>query len=324
MENFSSRPLSMNKNVSSAVPFIASTQSNTTASRMAYMERLVRELNNSDLRENAIRVLSKRTDLFMELAPLLWNSFGTIAVLLQEIVSIYPNLSPPNLNSAQSTRVCNILALLQCVASHPDTKMLFIDANIPLYLYSFLKTRKELPQFENLRLASLGVIGALVKVNTKEVISFLLSSEVIPLCLSNMEIGKEMSKTIATFIIEKILADEDGLAYVCATVERFFAVSRVLDMMLENLQRQPSLRLLKLVIQCYSRLSNNHSRAGIALTRCLPNMLTNTTFINCLREDPTIWKWLNQLYENVGVNEVPLVPGREVINDRVESSLSGK
>ncbi|XP_058736134.1 uncharacterized protein LOC131608231 isoform X2 [Vicia villosa] len=323
MENFSSRPLSMNKNVSSAVPFIASTQSNTTASRMAYMERLVRELNNSDLRENAIRVLSKRTDLFMELAPLLWNSFGTIAVLLQEIVSIYPNLSPPNLNSAQSTRVCNILALLQCVASHPDTKMLFIDANIPLYLYSFLKTRKELPQFENLRLASLGVIGALVKVNTKEVISFLLSSEVIPLCLSNMEIGKEMSKTIATFIIEKILADEDGLAYVCATVERFFAVSRVLDMMLENLQRQPSLRLLKLVIQCYSRLSNNH-RAGIALTRCLPNMLTNTTFINCLREDPTIWKWLNQLYENVGVNEVPLVPGREVINDRVESSLSGK
>ncbi|KAL5052450.1 hypothetical protein RYX36_033132 [Vicia faba] len=323
MEKFSSRSLSMNKDVSSVAPFIASTQSGTNASKMAYMERLVSELNNSDLRDNAIRVLSKRTDLFKELAPLLWNSFGTIVLLLQEIVSIYPNLSPPNLNSAQSTRVCNILALLQN-SEVVLTLTFFSTANIPLYLYPFLKTRNNVPQFEHLRLASLGVIGALVKVNTKEVISFLLSSEIIPLCLSNMEIGKEISKTIATFIIEKILADEDGLAYVCATVERFFAVTRVLDMMLESLQIQPSLRLLKLVIQCYSRLSNNHSRAGIALTRCLPNMLRNTTFINHLREDPAIWRWVNQLYENVGKNEVPLVPGGGVINDRVGSSLSGK
>lgn len=32
---------------------------------------------------------------------------------LQEIVSIYPVLSPPNLTPAQSNRVCNALALLQ-------------------------------------------------------------------------------------------------------------------------------------------------------------------------------------------------------------------
>jgi len=34
-------------------------------------------------------------------------------VLFQEIVSIYPVLSPPNLTPAQSNRVCNALALLQ-------------------------------------------------------------------------------------------------------------------------------------------------------------------------------------------------------------------
>ncbi|CAK8579692.1 unnamed protein product [Lathyrus sativus] len=322
MENFSSQSLSMNKDVLSAVPFMASAQSSTTGNTMAYMERIVNEISNSDLRENAIRVLSKRTDLFKELAPLLWNSFGTIAILLQEILSIYPTLSPPTLSFAQSTRVCNTLALLQCVASHSDTKKLFIEANMPLYLYPFLKTKIKSPEFENLRLASLGVIGALVKVNTKEVIGFLLSSEIIPLCLSNMEIGKEITKTIATFIIQKILLDDDGLAYVCATVERFFAVSRVLDMMLENLQRQPSLRFLKLVVTCYSRLSENH-RAGIALTKCLPNMLTDSTFMNCLREDPTCWRYVKQLYENVGMNEVPLVPGGEIINDRVGSSLFG-
>ncbi|XP_050895702.1 uncharacterized protein LOC127102375 isoform X1 [Lathyrus oleraceus] len=324
MENASSQSLSMSNDVLSGGPFIASTQSNTIGNKIAYMERLVNDLNSSARRENALHVLSKRTDLFNELAPLLWSSFGTIAILLQEILSIYPNLSPPTLSTAESTRVCNILGLLQCVATHSDTKMLFIEANMPLYLYPFLKTKDILPQFENLRLASLGVIGALVKVNTKEVIGFLLSSEIIPLCLNNIEVGTEITKTVATFIIQRILADEDGLAYVCATVERFFAVSRVLNLMLKNLQTQPSFRLLKIVVTCYSRLSDNRSRAGIALTTCLPSILTNGTFINCLREDPAAWRCVMQLYENMGVNEVRLVPGGETINDRVGSSSSGK
>uniref|UniRef100_A0A3Q7IBD5 Uncharacterized protein n=1 Tax=Solanum lycopersicum TaxID=4081 RepID=A0A3Q7IBD5_SOLLC len=43
-----------------------------------------------------------------------------------EIISIYPVLSPPTLTPALSNRVCNALALLQCVASHPDTRMLFL------------------------------------------------------------------------------------------------------------------------------------------------------------------------------------------------------
>ena len=30
-----------------------------------------------------------------ELAPMLWNSFGTIAALLQEIIAIYPAINPP-------------------------------------------------------------------------------------------------------------------------------------------------------------------------------------------------------------------------------------
>jgi CCR4-NOT transcription complex subunit 9 len=44
-----------------------------------------------------------------------------------------------------------------------------------------------------LRLTSLGVIGALVKVDDREVISFLLQTEIIPLCLRIMERGTELS-----------------------------------------------------------------------------------------------------------------------------------
>ncbi|KAH8519040.1 hypothetical protein H0E87_000751 [Populus deltoides] len=164
--------------------------------KMASAEHLVLDLSSPDLRENALLELSKNKDLFQELAPFVWNSFGTIAALIQEIVSIYPVLSPPNLSPAQSNRVCNALALLQCVASHPDTRMLFLNAHIPLYLYPFLNTTSKSRPFEYLRLTSLGVIGALVKVDDTEVISFLLSTEIIPLCLRTMEMGSELSKTV--------------------------------------------------------------------------------------------------------------------------------
>jgi len=110
---------------------------------------------------------------------------GIMPALLQEIVSVYPMLSPPNLTAHVSNRVCNALALLQCVASHPETRQLFLNgicpyfhihvvillatnnvhkAHIPLFLYPFLNTTSKTRPFEYLRLTSLGVIGALVKV----------------------------------------------------------------------------------------------------------------------------------------------------------------
>lgn len=92
------------------------------------MEELVLDLivNNDPTRENALLELSKKRESFPELAVYLWHSFGTVSVLLQEIVSIYPALNPPALTASASNRVCNALALLQCVASHPETRSLFL------------------------------------------------------------------------------------------------------------------------------------------------------------------------------------------------------
>ena len=66
------------------------------------------------------------------------------------------------LTAHQSNRVCNALALLQCVASHPETRSAFLLAHIPLYLYPFLHTVSKTRPFEYLRLTSLGVIGKLI------------------------------------------------------------------------------------------------------------------------------------------------------------------
>lgn len=88
---------------------------------------LVLELSVPDQRESALLELSKKREEFPELAPILWHSFGTVAALLQEIVSIYPLLSPPQLTAHASNRVCNALALLQCVASHSETRTHFLN-----------------------------------------------------------------------------------------------------------------------------------------------------------------------------------------------------
>jgi CCR4-NOT transcription complex subunit 9 len=188
----------------------------------------VKDLIEADKREAALLVLSKQREEFPDLAPILWHSVGTIAALLQEIVSIYPMLQTSDaLTPKASNRCCNALALLQCVASHPETRVHFLNAHIPLFLYPFLNTTHANRPFDFLRLTSLGVIGALVKMEDPEVISFLLQTEIIPLCLRIMETGNELLRTVATFIVQKILQDDAGLKYALEFYETFLIVLKL-------------------------------------------------------------------------------------------------
>ncbi|KAI9363943.1 hypothetical protein DFJ73DRAFT_475085 [Zopfochytrium polystomum] len=276
---------------------------------------LILDLTNPAMREQALLELSKKREAYEDLAPILWHSFGVMTALVQEIVSVYPMLQPPTLTGHASNRVCNALALLQCVASHNDTRGLFLNGNtsqegrpirsaddhlahLPLFLYPFLNTTSKTRPFEYLRLTSLGVIGALVKNDNSEVINFLLSTEIIPLCLRIMESGSELSKTVAIFIVQKILLDDMGLNYICQTYERFYAVGTVLSNMVTQLVEQQSIRLLKHVIRCYLRLSEN-VRAREALRQCLPDPLRDATFVQIMKDDMTTKRCLQTLLMNL-------------------------
>ena len=140
-------------------------QNNPAIGSIDELHLLVLQLVDHDQREGVLLELSKKRESFPDLAPILWHTVGTVAALLQEIVSIYPLLTPPTLTAHASNRVCNALALLQCVASHPDTRGLFLNAHVPLYLYPFLNTQSKSRPFEYLRLTSLGVIGAYIEHN---------------------------------------------------------------------------------------------------------------------------------------------------------------
>ncbi|KNH05567.1 cell differentiation protein rcd1 [Perkinsela sp. CCAP 1560/4] len=283
-----------------ARPAEGSAEPGSTAGRQSPAEDikvsdLVIKLLYPKHREQALFELSKRRETSPDLALVLWHSAGVMTLLIQEIIGVYPYLSPPELTMAQSNRVCNALALLQTIASNQETRVHLLNAHIPLFLYPFLNTTSSSREFDYLRLTSLGVIGALVKADDEEVIKFVLNTEIVPLCLKIMDKGIELSRTVATFIVQKVIQIDIGLKYVCATPERFMAVSNTLKTMVID---SPTPRLLKHIIRCYLRLTD-HLQAREALQQHLPTQLRDITFKDYLNEDVNMRKWLYQLLLNI-------------------------
>ncbi|EZG56362.1 cell differentiation protein rcd1 [Gregarina niphandrodes] len=273
---------------------------------------LIRDIADVNKRDAALHELSKRRETFPQMARYLWFSFGTMAAFLQEIIAVYPLMNPSTLTAAQSQRVCNCLALLQCVACHPETKRYCLKAHIPLYLYPFLNCSSNSKALEFLRLTALGVIGALVKGDDPEVLRFLLQSEVVPLCLRIMDNGNELPQTVATFVVQKVLGQEEGLLYLCATAERFYAVSSILSSMVNgtsagtatNERVPPTPRLLKHIVKCYLRLCDNR-KAREAFKHCLPEAFNNDSLSSQIEEDPQIGRWISQIVLSVQTNQPP-------------------
>ena len=277
-----------NSGISSGTTVNSSMLSNIRDDEASIIQ-MVNEIKDENKREAALDELSHKRESLPDLALYIWYSTGTVATLLQEIIYTYQLLAPPKLTIQTSNRACSVLALFQCVAAHKETRPAFLQAQIPIFLYPFLNTVNKTRPFEYLRLTALGVIGALVKVDNSEVITFLLSTEIIPLCLRIMERGSELSKTVATFIVQRILLDNNGLDYICSTAERFYAISSVLSNMIKN---NPTQRLIKHIIRSYARLADKEIVREI-LKENLPPKMKEKEFINKL--DDSSKKWMNNL-----------------------------
>ena len=249
----------------------------------------VDQIKDESTREKALEELSHKRESLSDLALYIWYSTGTVATLLQEIINTYQLLAPPKLTIAKSNKACSVLALFQCVAAHPETRHPFLQAQIPIFLYPFLNTLNKSKPYEYIRLTALGVIGALVKVDNTEVTTYLLNTEIIPLCLRIMERGSELSKTVACFIVQRILLDDSGLKYICEKQERLNAINTVLGFMIKN---KPSSRLVKHIIRSYYRLAENPEGKNL-LKNNLPSEMKEEEFFNSL--DDSSKKWLQNL-----------------------------
>lgn len=131
-----------------------------------------------------------------------------------------------------------------------------------------------------------------------QAVHYFIEAELLFMCLRCIELGDVLTQTAATFIVLKILMQEEGLRYCCGYSERFFAVTCVFSGMVDRMDDEPSVEILKNLIPCYLRMSAA-PRACNALRRQLPPKLWNTHFINALHEDTVTTQKLHQLFYNV-------------------------
>lgn len=78
----------------------ATSASSGTVNKQIEPEKIyqwINELCMPATREEALIELSRQREAVQDLAPMLWHSFGAIAALLQEVISVYPAINPPNL-----------------------------------------------------------------------------------------------------------------------------------------------------------------------------------------------------------------------------------
>ena len=130
-----------------------------------------------------------------------------------------------------------------------------------LYVYPLINTPNKSSPYEHLKVTSPGVIGALVKGDDSKAIKYLVKTELIVLCLRIMKKGCELAKTVATFIVLKILTDNLGLEYVCRTKDRLDAVAGILRDMIDEMEKNSPLskepKMLRQIVRCFLRLSEN-------------------------------------------------------------------
>ena len=192
------------------------------------------EIKNEETRSQAIENLYKYREENKNIAIYLWYSRGTMAALLQEITNIYQYITTSKLTTENSNKAKYIISLFQIIALNPKTRKDFLESQILVFLYPFLSCTNKTKSYEIIRVTSLSVIAALVKIDDSDVINFLIKTEIIPVILRIMEKGTEIIRAVACFIIQRIIEDINGLKYMCDLRERLFAIIYVLNVMLQN------------------------------------------------------------------------------------------
>ncbi|EFA83634.1 cell differentiation family [Heterostelium album PN500] len=268
------------------------------------INQLILDLYENDKREETLSEIIKRKDSIPNLHLYISYSPMIMTILLQEVLSIYRYILPPNqkLKARSSNRVCNTLALLQLVASNLESRSILIKSRIIVYLFPFLKTGSRNKPFEYLRLSTLNVISALIKVEIRDVIKLLLDSDLISSCLKIMETCSELSKTVSTFILQKILNEDEGLNYFCQSPTRLQQIFHSLNSMIEAmLPDHMSSRLLKHIVRCYLRLSDNLKARDMLSKSIMPECFSNGQLNDFLNQegDMIVKRWYHQLMTNV-------------------------
>ena len=262
------------------------------------------EIKNEETRWEAIENLYKYREKNKNIAIYLWYSRGTMAALVQEIIKAYQYLSASKLTNEKSDKIKFIISLFQNIVLHQKTRKEFIESQLLVFLYPFLKCTNKSKSYEVIKVSALSVIAALVKNNDSDVINFLIKTEIIPVILRIMEKGNELIRAVTCFIVQRIIVDVNGLKYICEMRQRLLAIIYVLDTMLQN---KVSPRIVKNILKIYLRLIENKD-AKKTLKTLLPEIIRDVDFKMNLEDSlkTKVNKLLKALDEDESGNDIKI------------------
>ncbi|KAJ4763520.1 Cell differentiation protein RCD1 [Rhynchospora pubera] len=262
------------------------------------LEELLEDVFDPIKRGPALVYLAMKRRTVQDYSLIIWNTPGFVALILQEILRIYPYIDhEEQIPDDDCLRVSCAISLFQPVAKDSRVRVRFLRAETHRYLYPFLNTPKKSTNFDKLRLTSLGIIGFLVKEVDLEAVNFLLQSEVIPICLHCIEVGTDWCRIAAVFILQKILSTDIGMQYTCVPQERFVEINRVLSSLFTLTRNRPSSRLLRRVIYCFYLFSCNE-RVANSLYGLLPDALKDESFVYMFRDSVETVNFVRQVLWN--------------------------
>ena len=244
----------------------------------------IKELKDEEKRSKAISKLSEFYDKNKNLPIYLWYSQGTIAILLQEIISTYKYFSATKLSSEKYSKIRNILLLLTSLTSNEEIRQKFIESKIPIFLYPFLNSTSTAKQNEYIKLLTLTVITNLIISQDPETISFFINTQIIPILLKIIDRGPLISKVPACLMIHLIVKSDEGLKYICEDKMRYSAIILFMRHMLKN-KNNP--KIIEQTLKTFLRLAENND-ARIILKNTLLKEIKDKNFTKHLNESSKI------------------------------------
>ncbi|KAI5172049.1 CCR4-NOT transcription complex subunit 9 [Nematocida sp. LUAm3] len=251
-------------------------------------EEVCRVLLTSEDKLEGLILLKSHIEKFPETKEKIWGTFGIAAILLQEISSSYMYFHTFLINTLPNTLFLSIEILIEMCSIKRFIETC-VSAQIPLFLYPILNSPAQGEPMEQIKMKCLNFIKILLndKATENKSVEFFKNTELVPLCLRNMELGSKKSKLAAAQVFYSIITTKEGLEYTCQTYDRFMATSMILNSVLVQMEGLNCPELLELIIKIYTQLCGMPN-AKVVFSKNRPQTLYAEHIREMVRGNPSV------------------------------------